>query len=111
MTDPATISTFHLQLAEGLPISQDATTSRKVVNTEQLRVILFAMDAGQELTEHASSRAVVVQQLQGRLRLTVAGRTETLEPGDVVYLAPDDRHALEAETPCRFALVMVAQGS
>lgn len=95
-------------MADALPISQDATTSRTVVNTDALRVVLFAMDAGQELTEHASSRAVVVQQLDGTLELTVAGRTETLESGDIVYLAPGDRHALVARTPCRFSLVMVA---
>ena len=27
--------------------------------------------------------------------------------GDVIYLAPGDRHALTAVTPCRMQLVMV----
>lgn len=108
MIDPADTSTFHVGMADALPISQDATTSRTVVNTDALRLVLFAMDAGQELTEHASSRAVVVQQLEGTLAFTVAGRTETLQAGDVVYLAPGDRHALVAQTPCRFSLLMVA---
>lgn len=111
MTDSATKSTFHTGLNEALPISQDATTSRVVVKTDLMRVVLFAMDAGQELTDHASPRAVVVQQLEGTLDLTVAGRTETLHPGDVVYLAPSDRHALIARTPSRFTLVMVTTGA
>lgn len=111
MMDPATTSTFHVGMADALPISEDATTSRTLVNTDAVRVVLFAMDAGQELTEHAASRAVVVQQIEGTLQFTVAGRTETMQPGDVVYLAPGDRHALVAQTPCRFSLVMVASAA
>lgn len=111
MRDPANTSSFHVGLADALPISQDATTSRTVVNTPQVRVVLFAMDTGQELTDHATPRAVVVQHVEGSMRFTVAGRTETLSPGDVVYLAPGDRHALTALTPCRFSLVLLAQES
>ncbi len=111
MADAANTSTFHLNISDALPVSEDATTSRKLVNTDTVRVVIFAMDAGQELTDHASPRAVVVQQFDGTMRLTVAGRTETVGPGDVVYLAPGDRHALVAETPCRFSLVMVDVGS
>ncbi len=104
---PIDVSSFHTGLAQDLPISPDATTSRVLVTNTALRVVLFAMDAGQELTEHASPRAVTVHQLQGRMQLTVAGRTESLDAGDVVYLAPSDTHALVAETPSRFCLVMV----
>jgi hypothetical protein avisC_01152 len=30
-----------------------------------------------------------------------------MKAGDVIYLAPNDRHALTAVTPCRMELVMV----
>jgi quercetin dioxygenase-like cupin family protein len=95
------------ELATALPISEAATTSRVVVNNERLRVVAFAMDAGQELTDHSSPRAVVVQMVEGVLRFTVDGDEHRLRSGDVVYLAPDARHALVAETPCRFVLVLV----
>jgi quercetin dioxygenase-like cupin family protein len=92
---------------EGLPISAEATTSRVVVNNPLLRVVVFAMDEGQELTDHASSRAVVVQMLDGHADFTYAGHTQSLAPGDVVYLAPDEHHAVLATSPCRFALTLV----
>ncbi len=95
-------------LFDQLPIATDATTSRVVVNNSLLRVVLFAMDAGQELTEHASSRAVVVQMVEGTVEFTVgSAAAATIGPGDVVYLAPGERHALVALTPSRFALTMV----
>ncbi len=94
-------------LWEELPIPTEATTSRVVVNNELLRVVEFAMDAGQELTDHASGRAVTVHMLQGHVTFTVKGAPHSLTAGDVVYLAPGERHAVVADSPCRFTLVLV----
>lgn len=94
-------------IVDDLPISTDATTSRVVVNNSLLRVVMFAMDAGQELTDHAAARAVVVQMVEGRLSFTVGTQPHELAAGDVIYLAPNERHAVVALTPCRFSLVMV----
>jgi quercetin dioxygenase-like cupin family protein len=45
------------ELIANLPIGAEATTSRVVVDTPAIRVVMFAMDAGQELTDHSSPRA------------------------------------------------------
>ena len=94
-------------LSADLPIPRQATTSRVVVNNDAVRVIEFAMDTDQELTDHSAPRPVVVQMLAGSLEFRVLGTTSTLAPGDVVYLAPNDRHSLIATQPSRFALVMI----
>ncbi|MFV0429189.1 MAG: cupin domain-containing protein, partial [Arachnia sp.] len=57
--------------------------------------------------EHTSPRAVVVTLLSGALDFTVGGTTTRMAPGDVVYLAPGDSHALVAVEPCHLSLVMV----
>ncbi len=90
-----------------LPISKNATTSRVLVNNEALRHVMFAMDAGQVLTDHSSPRAVIVNILQGRMRFTVAGTDHEVSAGDVIYLAPDERHAVEALEPARMSLTLV----
>lgn len=41
------------------------------------------------------------------MTFTVAGEANVLAPGDVIYLAPDERHAVVADEPCHMALVMV----
>ena len=38
---------------------------------------------------------------------TIGERTELMGSGDVIYLAPGERHALTAVSPCRMQLVMV----
>ncbi|GGO98469.1 cupin domain-containing protein [Actinomyces gaoshouyii] len=109
-TTPITESLFRLGLNEALPVSEEATTSRVVVNNDVLRTVIFTFDAGQLLTEHASPKAVVVTLLEGEMDFSIGERTERLAAGDVVYLAPGDRHALTAITACRMQLVMVDVG-
>ena len=38
---------------------------------------------------------------------SIGERTERMSAGDVIYLAPGERHALTAVSPCRMQLVMV----
>ncbi|GAA4400968.1 hypothetical protein GCM10023168_10110 [Fodinibacter luteus] len=94
-------------LLESLPVTSSSTTSRVVVNNPALRVVVFAFDEGELLTEHSSPRAVVVHLLDGAIRFTVGDDEHTMAPGDVLYLAPGERHALVADAPSRLSLVMV----
>ena len=52
---PSTESLFRLGLNDALPISDEATTSRVVVNNEILRTVIFTFDTGQLLTGRWSS--------------------------------------------------------
>lgn len=106
-TTPVEQSDFFTGVFNKLPILEEATTSRVVVNNDVLRHVVFSFDAGQVLTEHASPRAVIVQQLSGKMRFRIGDQTHDLAAGDVVYLAPGDRHALEALEPCHMALTLV----
>ena len=98
---PSTESLFRLGLNDALPISDEATTSRVVVNNEILRTVIFTFDTGQLLTEHTSPRAVIVTLLEGEMDFSIGERTERMGAGDVIYLAPGERHALTAVSPCR----------
>ena len=104
---PADRSQVVTGIAQDLPIPTQATTSRAVIDNDAARVVLFAFDTGQQLTEHTAAPAVVVQLLRGRLRFEVADERCELHPGDVVYLAPGEPHALEALEPSLLSLVMI----
>ena len=85
-----------------LPVTAKATTSRVVVNNPLMRVV-----AGQELTAHTSPRAVVVTCLTGVIDFTVGSDVHRMTAGDVIYLAPNERHALVAVEAAQMSLVMV----
>lgn len=105
---PIEISSTITDVLAELPVGKEATTSRVVVDNNLLRVVYFSFDAGQELTDHATPRAVVVTLLTGAMDFTVGEVTARLAPGDVVYLAPGQTHALVATAPSHLSLVMVA---
>ena len=94
-------------LLDSIPVTPESTTSRVVVNNPAIRVVVFAFDQGELLTEHASPRAVVVQLLDGSIRFTVGQEEHQMSSGDVIYLAPGERHSLIADTPSHLSLVMV----
>lgn len=105
-TELATSLAFS-DLVESIPVTPSSTTSRVVVNNPALRVVVFAFDEGELLTDHSSPRAVVVQLLDGAIRFTVGDEEHPMAPGDVIYLAPGERHALVADAPSHLSLVMV----
>ncbi|XVX21451.1 cupin domain-containing protein [Actinomycetota bacterium] len=94
-------------LLEALPVTDSSITSRVVANNPLMRVVAFAFDTGEQLTEHSSPRAVVVQVLSGALDFSLDGQTHHMVTGDVLYMAPGARHALVATEPCHMSLVMV----
>ena len=106
-TTPVSQSCVYTNTSTDLPISKEATTSRVLVNNDVLRHVMFTMDAGQVLTEHTSTRAVIINILEGRFRFTINGKDNEVVPGDVIYLAPNDPHAVEALEPSRMSLTLV----
>jgi quercetin dioxygenase-like cupin family protein len=104
---PADRSQVVTGISDDLPIPSQATTSRAVIDNDAARVVLFAFDTGEKLTEHTAAPPVVVQLVRGRLRFEVAGDSHELQPGDVVYLAPGAPHALEALEPSLLSLVLI----
>lgn len=96
-----------LGLLAALPVQAEATTSRVVVNNPLLRVVCFAFDTGELLTDHSSPRAVVVHLLTGAIRFSVDQTEHSMVAGDIIYLAPGARHSLVADQPSHLSLVMV----
>lgn len=107
MRSEITEAIAHTDLLAELPITKEATTSRVLIDNPLFRFVLFAFDAEQQLTEHATPRAVVVNLLSGTMDFTVEGTMHHMVAGDVLYLPPSAPHALVATSPCHMALTMI----
>jgi len=81
--------------------------SRTLANAGGVKVTLFGFAAGEELTEHTSPRAAIVQVVAGEADFAVAGETLRLVPGDVLTMEGGVRHGVLALSPLVFTLTLL----
>jgi quercetin dioxygenase-like cupin family protein len=82
----------HLPLGAALEES-GTTTLIKAASFELIRLVL---PAGKEIPPHKTRGEITVQCLEGRVSFSSHGQTKDLHPGDLLYLAADEVHALKA---------------
>jgi quercetin dioxygenase-like cupin family protein len=80
--------------------------SRTLLRTENSRVVLFGFSAGQELTEHTSTQHAVVQVLSGECEFSLCDQVHHLQPGALLYMPPNLRHAVKATTEFSMLLTL-----
>ncbi len=96
-------------LDEACPVADGSVVSKTLINTDAIKVIEFAMDAEQELSEHTTPFLATVHVIDGRLRFTVAQSEFDLGPNDWLLIPTDSPHALIAAEPTRFLLTLVKE--
>ena len=111
MSKPQTIPA-----AEALPLSslitptEQGIASRVLAKTPGGNLTLFALDAGQEISEHSTPFDALVMVLQGRVALTIGGQPVDATPGTIVRMPAAVPHAVAAPEPARMLLLMLRDG-
>src|SRR5262245_23875675 len=105
MFDVKSVGTANLLAA--VPVAPGAVVSKPLVNTDTCKVIVFAMDAGQSISEHHAPYVASVHVLDGKLDFSVAGKRHELAPNDWLLMPFDARHDLTALAPTRFVLTLL----
>jgi quercetin dioxygenase-like cupin family protein len=88
-------------------IPANGILSRTVHEDDRLTLVLFGFDTGQELSEHTSSRAALIDVLEGTADITLDGATHEAGPGAWIAMPPGMRHAIRATSPMRMALTLL----
>lgn len=84
-------------------------TSVTLHSDDSTRVVHFAFGAGEELSEHTSSRPAIIHILTGEMDLTVADEHIDGLPGTWVHMGSGTVHALRARTPSTMLLTLLAR--
>lgn len=102
--------TYISDAAAELEIPDDGTLSRVLHSDEQIRLVGFAFDVGQELTEHTAAVPVLIQVVSGRLSVTL--ETDTMEMGPSGWLRMEAHapHSVRALEPTVMLLTMLRGG-
>ncbi len=88
-------------------IPTDGILSRTIHGDERTTLTIFGFDAGQELTEHTSARAAIVEFLEGSGEIDLDGETHPVGPGTWIAMPPGMHHAIRATTPMVMTLVLI----
>jgi quercetin dioxygenase-like cupin family protein len=88
----------------------DGILSRTLYEDEHLKVVIFGVGAGQELSEHTSTMPAVLQLVSGEAQLTLGDDTVDAGPGAFVHMPAGLRHAIRAKIPTVVLLVLVRSG-
>jgi quercetin dioxygenase-like cupin family protein len=96
-----------VKLSGLLSVQKGSVVSRTVIKKPAGTVTLFAFDAGEGLSEHSTPHDALVQGLEGRLEVTIAGEPHQVDAGDALLLPATVPHALRARTQAKMLLTMI----
>lgn len=89
-TCPAPDRILHLPLGEKIR----SATSSMVMKSAGLELIRLVIPAGREIPPHRAAGEITVQCIEGHVAFEHDGRPLELRPGDLIYLCPQETHAL-----------------
>jgi quercetin dioxygenase-like cupin family protein len=84
----------------------ESIISRTFYRDDRLKAILFGFDAGQELSEHTSSQAAIIQVIRGEATVTLGDDRHELNAGSWLHMPPHLKHSVYAKTPLIMLLLL-----
>jgi quercetin dioxygenase-like cupin family protein len=91
-----------------LEIPDEGVLSKVLYRDDKIRVVGFAFDTGQELTEHTAAVPVVIQVVSGRFEFTTGDQTTEIGPDSWVHLSASVPHSVVALEPSRLLLTLLS---
>ncbi|GMV40214.1 MAG: hypothetical protein AMXMBFR64_19300 [Myxococcales bacterium] len=102
------MSTATDDLTTALAIPEGGIASRPLLDVKGgPKIVLFAIDAGQEISPHQSPFPAEVVLLTGRMAVSVGEQTWELGPNDRIDFPMGPPHGLVALAPTHFVLTML----
>lgn len=96
------------RLAELVAYDPDRRASARAFTADGVRAVVFAFSAGQELAEHRAPAPILLQTLEGELRIAAEGREVVLRPGGILQLEAGAPHSVTADVAGKLLLCILA---
>jgi len=84
-----------------------AVVSREILNRKTGTVTVFSFDKGEGLSEHTAPFDALVCILDGKAKITVSGKPNTVAQGEFILLPAGKPHTLKAISKFKMMLVMI----
>ncbi len=96
-----------LAIDQAVNYSDNSIVSRQVIKEAGGNVSLFAFDGGQELSEHTAPFDALVQVLEGKAEISIAGKKYILIQGSSIIMPASVPHAVRAVERFKMLLTMI----
>ena len=90
--------------ARKVDYASQSIVSREVLHNKGGNITLFAFDEGQALSEHTAPFDAVLQVIDGRAAITVAGEEDV---GEMIMMPANIPHAVCADVRFKMMLMMI----
>lgn len=94
-------------ISEFADYQDGAVVSRELVRKPAGNVTFFAFDAGQGLSEHTAPFDALVQVVEGKVEIIIAGKSHQLCGGELILMPAGRPHALKALSRFKMILTMI----
>ena len=86
----------------------DGSRSPAVLHSQdgESRVVLIALEPGQELSEHQVKEAALLLVVAGEVRVEAGDEAVNAVAGELFHFAPDERHSIASEGGVRLLLTL-----
>lgn len=94
-------------LREISPIAPDKLGHTTALKSPDARIVILTFPAGHVMKDHATPKTLLLQTLDGHLRVTAGGDVVELMAGGLMRVDPGVRHEVEAVEESRLMLTLV----
>jgi len=94
-------------LSDGVSYSIGSVVSKTLLKKNVGNLTLFSFDQGQGLTEHTSPFDAVVYILDGKAEISIGGKPQIVEAGEMMIMPAGIPHALNALERFKMLLIMI----
>jgi quercetin dioxygenase-like cupin family protein len=94
-------------LKKSVSYSDNSVVSVRILENAAGGITLFAFDTDQRLSEHSAPFDAVVQILDGKGKITIAGEEFLLNEGEMIIMPKDIPHAVYAVEKFKMQLIML----
>ena len=94
-------------LKSSVEISEGGIVSKQFIKNKGGNITLFGFDKGQGLSEHTAPFDAVVQIIEGKAEVSIDGKKQILEEGELINMPANIPHALHAPEAFKMCLIML----
>ena len=107
MEDTAPSVTHIANVRSGAAVEPGRLGHSTVLSSPGVRVVVLTFEAGFVLEKHSAPKILLMQALDGRLRVTSGGQVTDLMPGALLRLDAGLEHEVEALEESRLMLTLI----